>query len=120
MQRAEFERAELEREMAEARLQALQAQIEPHFLFNTLANLRRLYGTAHEAGRAMLENMMRYLEVALPRIRAEATTLERDAEMVEAYLRVHQVRMGQRLMFSIDIHAELRPHPIPPMMLLTL
>jgi signal transduction histidine kinase len=120
MQRAELERAALEREMAEARLQALQAQIEPHFLFNTLANVRRLYDKSPEAGRTMLDNLMRYLEVALPRMRESTTTLERDSNLVEAFLRVQQVRMGPRLAFSVDIPALLRAHPVPPMMLLTL
>ena len=120
MQRAELERAALERETAEAQLQALQAQIEPHFLFNSLANVRRLYDKSHEAGRAMLDNLMRYLQVALPRMREHSTTLERDSELVEAFLRVQQVRMGPRLSFSVDIPAALRAHPLPPMMLLTL
>jgi hypothetical protein len=120
LQRAELERAALEREMAEARLQALQAQIEPHFLFNTLANVRRLYDKSHEAGRTMLENLMRYLEVALPRMRESTTTLERDSELVEAFLQLQQVRMGPRLAFSVDIPASLRAQPLPPMMLLTL
>lgn len=120
MQRAELEKAALEREMAEARLQGLQAQIEPHFLFNTLANVRRLYDKSHRAGAAMLDNLMRYLEVALPRMRENTTTLERDSELIEAFLRVQQVRMGPRLAFSVDIPAALRAYPVPPMMLLTL
>ena len=120
MQRAELERAALEREMAEARLQCLQAQIEPHFLFNTLANVRRLYETSREAGATMLDNLMRYLEVALPTMRERTTTLERDAELVAAFLRVQQVRMGSRLAFAIDIPDSLKSLPVPPMMLLTL
>jgi signal transduction histidine kinase len=120
MQKAELERAALEREVAEARLQELQAQIEPHFLFNTLANVRRLYEQSHWAGRTMLENLMRYLEVALPQMRACTTTLGRDADLVEAFLRIQQVRMGSRLAFCVDIPVALREHPLPPMMLLTL
>jgi len=119
-QRAEFDRAAFEREMTEARLQVLQAQIEPHFLFNTLANVRRLYDKDHAAGRAMLDSLMRYLEIALPRMRHDQSTLERDSELIEAFLHVQQIRMGRRLAFSIDIPAELRAHPVPPMMLLTL
>jgi signal transduction histidine kinase len=120
LQRAEIDRAKLERETAEARLQVLQAQIEPHFLFNTLANVRRLYDKDRVAGGKMLENLMRYLEVALPRMRDSDSTLGRDAELVEAFLRVQQIRMGQRLAFSIDIPEQLRAHTVPPMMLLTL
>jgi signal transduction histidine kinase len=120
LQRAEIDRAALEREMAEARLQVLQAQIQPHFLFNTLANVRRLYDKDRAAGGKMLQNLMRCLEVALPRMRDSDSTLGRDAELVEAFLGVQQIRMGQRLAFSIDIPEQLRAHGVPPMMLLTL
>ncbi len=119
-QRAEFDRAAFEREMTEARLQVLQAQVEPHFLFNTLANVRRLYEKNHAAGRTMLDNLMRYLEIALPRMRHDQSTLERDSELIEAFLHVQRIRMGRRLAFSIAVPAELRAHPVPPMMLLTL
>jgi len=120
LQRAEIDRAALEGEMAEARLQVLQAQIEPHFLFNALANVRRLYQKDRAAGARMLGNLMRYLEVALPRMRDSGSTLGRDADLVEAFLQVHQIRMGQRLAFSIDIPGQLLAHAVPPMMLLTL
>jgi signal transduction histidine kinase len=119
-QQAEVDRVALEREMVEARLQVLQAQVEPHFLFNTLANVRRLYDKDPAAGGRMLVNLMRYLEVALPRMRDNESTLGRDGELVEAFLRVQQIRMGQRLAFSVDIPAGLRERPVPPMMLLTL
>lgn len=118
--RAEIDRAAFERELAEARLQVLQAQIEPHFLFNTLANVRRLYDKDFAAGGRMLENLMRYLEVALPQMRNGESTLGRDSDLVEAFLRIHQIRMGRRLAFSVEIPAELRARPVPPMMLLTL
>jgi signal transduction histidine kinase len=120
MHRAEIDRADFEREMAQARLQMLTAQIEPHFLFNTLANVRRLYDKERAAGATMLENLMRYLELALPRIRENESTLGGDVELVEAFLRIQQIRMGRRLAFNIDIPQHLRPHPVPPMMLLTL
>jgi sensor histidine kinase YesM len=119
-QRALLDHAAFEREMAEARLAVLQAQIEPHFLFNTLANVRRLYDQDPAAGRTMLVNIMRYFEVALPRIRSNGSTLERDADLVEAYLQIQQIRMGQRLEFSVGIPEGLRAHPLPSMMLLSL
>ncbi|HYR00467.1 MAG TPA: histidine kinase [Casimicrobiaceae bacterium] len=120
MQDAETDRASFEREMVEARLQVLQAQIEPHFLFNTLANVRQLYERDVAAGRTMLQNLMRYLEVALPRLREGESTLGRDAELILAFLRIHRVRMGRRLTFGIDVPPALSAHPVPPMMLLTL
>ena len=119
-QQAEIDRVTLEREMTEARLQVLQAQIEPHFLFNTLANVRRLYAEDPIVGREMLDSLIRYLETALPRMRHGGSTLERDAELIESFLRIQQIRMGRRLAFSIDIPRELRRHPVPPMMLMTL
>ena len=120
MRRAELDRLGLDREMAAARLQVLQAQIEPHFLFNTLANVRRLYQTSASGGRDMLDNLMRYLEVALPRMRDDHSTLERERALLDAYLNVQQIRMGRRLTFEIDIPEALAALQVPPMMLLTL
>ena len=110
----------LDRELAAAKLQLLQAQVEPHFLFNTLANLRRLVRTERGAARAMLADLLRYLEVALPRLRDERSTLAREMALVRAYLAVHQVRMGTRLRTEFDVPDELGERDIPPMVLLTL
>jgi signal transduction histidine kinase len=120
LQEAELDSARFEREMVAARLLVLQAQIEPHFLFNTLANVRRLCSTDPAAGRAMLESLMRYLEVALPRMRDAESTLGRDGDLIDAFLRVQRIRMGRRLAYSLDIPQPLRALPVPPMMLLTL
>jgi hypothetical protein len=120
MHQAEIDRLALDREMAEARLQVLQAQIEPHFLFNTLANVRRLYQMDIAAGRTMLDNLMRYLEVALPRMRMDRSTVGRELTLVEAYLNVQGIRMGRRLAFEIDVPRALDSLDLPPMMLLTL
>jgi sensor histidine kinase YesM len=120
LQRADAERARLEQQTLQARLKTLEAQVEPHFLFNTLANLRRLYETDPEAGEAMMERLMRYLQTALPSMRDERSTLAREAQLIEAYLELQQVRMGRRLAYGIDIAPALRPLQVPPMMLLTL
>jgi signal transduction histidine kinase len=117
---AELNRIRLQGELAAGRLQVLQAQIEPHFLFNSLANVRRLLRTDGEAGRAMLADLMRYLESALPRMRDDSSTLARETELVRAFLAVHQVRMGQRLLVHIDVPLQLGARVVPPMMLLTL
>src|SRR5215472_884959 len=119
-QQAEIDRARLAQQMDEARLQMLQAQIEPHFLFNTLATVRRLYQTDASAAESMLDNLMRYLTVALPQMRANDSTLEREIALAEAYLGIQQIRMGRRLGFAIDVPSELREARLPPMMLLTL
>jgi signal transduction histidine kinase len=120
MHTAEADRAVLEQETLQARLKTLEAQIEPHFLFNILANVRRLYETDAAAGEAMLDQMMRYLQVALPSMRSERATLDREAQLIEAYLELQQVRMGRRLAFRVDIAADLRRIEVPTMMLLTL
>ncbi|MFL6698965.1 MAG: sensor histidine kinase [Vitreoscilla sp.] len=120
MRAAQIDRLALDREMAEARLQVMQAQIEPHFLFNTLANVRRLYQTDVATGGHMMDNLMRYLEVALPRMRQSQSSVEREVSLVEAYLGVQAVRMGRRLSFELDIPPALRQLSLPPMMLLTL
>ncbi|HEY6986348.1 MAG TPA: histidine kinase [Rhodanobacteraceae bacterium] len=119
-QQAEVDRARFVQRMEEARLRMLQAQIEPHFLFNTLANVRRLYQTAPTDGAAMLDHLMRYLAVALPHMRAADSTLDREAELTRSYLEIQRLRMGHRLRFAIDIPEALRAAPLPPMMLVTL
>jgi signal transduction histidine kinase len=119
-QAAELERERFVQRMEEARLRMLQAQIEPHFLFNTLANVRRLYQTTPADARTMLENLIRYFAVALPQMRAPNSTLHREAQLAESYLNVQRIRMGGRLTFEIDIPQALREARLPPMMLPTL
>ncbi len=98
----------------------LRAQIEPHFLFNTLANVKRLCQTNLGDGLQMLENLTRYLRAALPRLRDTETTVGQEADLVAAYLAVLQIRMGERLRYDVVVPAKLREVPFPPMMLLTL
>jgi sensor histidine kinase YesM len=117
---AQLARIGLERELASARTQLLQAQVEPHFIFNALANVRRLMRTDAPAARTLLTDLLRYLGEALPRLRDEHSTLGREGELVRAYLAVHQVRMGARLRFEVDMPDALAAQPIPPMLLLTL
>ncbi|MGE5669721.1 MAG: sensor histidine kinase [Betaproteobacteria bacterium] len=110
----------MDRQTAEARLQVLEAQIEPHFLFNTLANVKRLYETDRAAGATMMRNLKDYLSVALPQMRATASTLGRESDHAIAYLNIQRIRMGRRLAFDFDVPAELRNARMPPLMLLTL
>ena len=117
---AELNRIRLQGEIAAGRLQVLQAQVEPHFLFNSLANVRRLLRVDGAAGRAMLADLMRYLESALPRMRDDRSTLARETELVRAFLAVYQIRMGPRLQVRIDVPPGLGDRDVPPMMLLTL
>jgi hypothetical protein len=110
----------LQAQRVEAHLSALQAQIEPHFLFNTLANVKRLYDTAPGRGREMLAALIAYLRAALPTMRETGSTLGRELDLVRSYLTILQMRMGERLGFSIDAPAALRDAPMPPMILPTL
>ncbi len=117
---AEAERHQLEKTVLEARLQLMQAQVEPHFLFNTLANVQHLVETDPPAASRMLASLIQYLRAALPRMREGATTLGREVDMARAFLEIHRVRMGGRLEFGIAVPDGLRARAFPPMMLISL
>ena len=120
LMRTEAERQKLARQTAEAQLQVLKAQIEPHFLFNTLANLRYLIGKEPAKAAGMLDNLIDYLQAAMPRMRGETSTLGQEVSMCNAYLSIHEIRMGERLAFAIDVPETLLALSFPPMMLITL
>jgi hypothetical protein len=120
LHRLEARRIALGRENLEARLNLMRAQIEPHFLFNALANVGRLCRNDVDAGTAMLRNLGHYLRAAWPQLHDGQSTLAQEADLVGAYFGVLKVRMGARLRHVIDIPAELSRHPFPSMMLLTL
>jgi len=113
-------RESLEAQMVEARLSALQAQIEPHFLFNTLANVKRLYETTPARGREMLASLIDYLKAALPSMRQAGSTVGREFELARSFLTILQMRMGDRLQFSIRADQGLEQARMPPMVLATL
>ena len=110
----------LERQTSEAQLQVLQSQIEPHFLFNSLAHVRRLYQTHPTSGRAMLRYLSSYLGAAQPVLRERGIPLAQDLELAVAYLNIQRIRMGSRLAFEIDVPDAIRATSVPPMMLTTL
>jgi sensor histidine kinase YesM len=118
--RAELNQESLTASTAEARLQALQARVEPHFLFNTLAHVKWLYRRDGERGRRMLERLIDYLHAALPRVRQSSTTLEQELQLAHAYLDIQQIRIGGRLAFTIEVPDEIARLRFPPLMLLTL
>src|SRR5436190_6840241 len=117
---AELRRGALATQQLATRLRLLQAQVEPHFLFNTLSNVLRLCHTDASACRAMLGQLTRYLRAALPRMREDETALADEIDLVSAYLGVQKIRMGERLQISIDAPAALLAARVPPMMLATL
>jgi len=105
------------RMLAEARLRALQAQIEPHFLYNTLANVVSLIDTQPAQARRMLERFIDYLRASLAASRADSATLGGELDLIRAYLDVLGVRMGARLRYRIEADADTRQLPIAPMLL---
>ncbi len=111
---------ELERTSLQARLSALQAQVEPHFLFNTLANLKYLIRTDQQTAQDMLDHLVGYLQNAMPDMRSVSSTLGREMDLVSDYLSVMRIRMGARLSFSVEVDEELRRLPFPPAMLISL
>jgi signal transduction histidine kinase len=110
----------LKRQVAEARMAALQAQVEPHFLFNTLAAIDHLIETDPPRASVMQKNLITYLRATLHKMREGATTLGREVDLITAYLEILKVRMEDRLDVRIDVPAGLRSAMFPPMMLQSL
>lgn len=103
--------------LAQAQLRALQAQIEPHFLYNTLANVLSLIDQQPATARHMLERLIDFLRANLAASRAEMATLGSEVELARAYLDLLKMRMGTRLTYRIEIAEELRDFPLAPMLL---
>jgi len=115
---AERLRAEvIERQALQAQLRLMQAQIEPHMLFNTLANLQGLIAIDPERASAMLDQLIQYLRATLNASRLEKTTLEQEFASMHAYLGLMGVRMGERLAHRLDLPPELRSMRLPTMLL---
>jgi sensor histidine kinase YesM len=115
---AERARAEqLERQALDAQLRTLQAQIEPHFLFNTLANVVSLVDGQPADAKRMLERLIDLLRGSLSASRAQHATLGQEAELVRAYLDILAIRMGARLRYEVRIDEALRALPLAPMLL---
>jgi two-component sensor histidine kinase len=113
-------RTMLEREAAQAELLLLQAQVEPHFLFNSLAHVRRLYRNDASAGSAMLRNLMRYLSAMAPITTERGIALASELELAVAYLGVQQARMGDRLSYEVEVSDDALRVQVPPMIVTTL
>uniref|UniRef100_UPI003782EB62 sensor histidine kinase n=1 Tax=Casimicrobium huifangae TaxID=2591109 RepID=UPI003782EB62 len=108
------------RQLADARLKLMQAQVEPHFLFNTLGTVQDLTeGKAPEAA-ALTRELITFLRAGLAGLRTETTTLGREFEMAAAFLAIMKTRMGDRLAFSLELPQALAGEPVPPAMLISL
>jgi sensor histidine kinase YesM len=103
--------------LAEARLRTLQAQIEPHFLYNTLANVVSLIGSEPDKAKHMLERLIDFLRASLSASRAERATLGAELDLAAAYLDLLAVRMGARLRWRIEADEASRALPIAPMLI---
>ena len=116
-QAAQLRELERQKGAATANLKLLQAQIEPHFLFNTLANLHSLIGTNDALARRLLERLNDYLRASLDHSRSASGTLGDECRLLAAYLDIQALRMGGRLAWQIDVPPELAEQALPPMLL---
>jgi hypothetical protein len=116
---AAAERESMQRQLSEARMQMMQAQVEPHFLFNTLASVEHLIETNPPRASAMQRSLIQYLRAVLPQMRDNnlVTNLGREVDMVTAYLQLLKMRMEERLTVDMRIPDKLRSAAFPPMML---
>ncbi|MDW5443369.1 sensor histidine kinase [Polaromonas sp. SM01] len=106
-----------QRDAAEARLKLLETQLEPHMLFNTLANLRVLIGSDPERAIAMLDRLNNYLRATLSGSLASSHSLQAEFARLRDYLELMAVRMGPRLSYTLDLPPELAGQPVPPLLL---
>jgi signal transduction histidine kinase len=120
LQRAQLEREEALRQATTAQLTLLQSQLEPHMLFNTLANLRALINTDPERATHMLDRLNDYLRSTLTASRASEHALGAEFDRLRDYLELIAIRMGPRLAYTLDLPAELAAQPVPPLILQSL
>jgi signal transduction histidine kinase len=115
-----LERSELERQALDARLHLLQAQVAPHFLFNTLANVQALVDAGSPHASALLRSLTAYLRAAVPLLHDSAATIERELQLVRPYLELMQMRMPDRLQYAMNVEPSTLKVRCPPTTLLTL
>ena len=115
-----LERSELEREALDARLHLLQAQVAPHFLFNTLANVQALVDAGSPHASALLRSLTAYLRAAVPLLNEAAATIERELQLVRPYLELMQMRMPDRLQYAMNVDPAALNVRCPPTTVLTL
>ncbi|TFW21420.1 sensor histidine kinase [Massilia arenosa] len=107
----------VERQAVQAQLQLLQTQLEPHMLFNTLANVQGLIAIDPPRAQEMLDQLIQYLRATLSSSRAQATTLAQEFALMEAYLGLMSIRMGARLNYALELPPALAEARVPPMLL---
>jgi signal transduction histidine kinase len=115
-----LQREQLERHAADARLAVLTAQVEPHFFFNTLANVQALVETGSPRAAPVLRSLIAYLRATMPRLDDGDVSIGREVALVRSYLELMHLRMPDRLDFRVEVGPGLAHWPFPPMGLLTL
>ena len=117
LSRVEMAQVRSERLATEAQLRLLRIQLEPHMLFNTLANLRSLVDEEPETAKVMIDQLILYLRSTLAASCSEATTLKQEFAQLKAYLEIMSLRMGPRMAYTLELPADLNQVKIPPMLL---
>jgi len=118
LRQAQLQRVEQERELTQSQLRVLQSQIEPHFLFNTLASIQVLIESDPKQAGFMLKHLTEFLRSTLARSRTESTTLQQEFQLIQSYLDIQQIRLGARLQYEIETPGKLlRALPFPALLL---
>ena len=106
-----------EKQLVQAQMRMLQAQIEPHFLFNTLATIQSLIGRSPEKANLMMDNFIAYLRQSLSASRSQEGTVKQEFDLLRHYLELLKIRMGDRLQFELNLPDDLGSAPLAPMLL---
>lgn len=117
MAREQLKVVSSEKQLVQAQMRMLQAQIEPHFLFNTLANVQTLIPRAPDKASLMLDNFIAYLRQTLSASRSQEGTVKQEFDLLRNYLELLKIRMGERLQFELTVEDGLANAPLPPMLL---
>ena len=118
--RSEKQQSDVSRQLVETRLRVLQAQIEPHFLFNTLASAQQLAQKGAPDAAKLIGHLVRFLRTSIPSMRDDSAPLRHEFEHIKAYLAIMQTRMGDRLAFSVSAAPDVESFALPPALVMTL
>ena len=120
LHQAQLQRNAQAKRVLESQLQAMQARVEPRFLFNTLAQVERLFESDSARAECMLDDLIAYLRAAMPMMRDTSSTVGQELELARAYLSIVKIRLAERLVFDIEAPPDCRHARMPPMMVLPL
>ncbi len=117
---SEKQESDVQRQLTETRLRLLQAQIEPHFLFNSLAAAQQLSQKGAPEAAKLIGHLVRFLRMSIPSMRDDKATVKREFEQISAYLAIMQTRMRDRLQFSVQAEPATESVELPPALVMTL